>query len=1033
MGGKTQRISDALRTMLGGRQPQYRGVVTAFFDGMVCAMSPYPKTWAFKGRRSTAGWDGPVWYPEKCLIKMTGYDGTGEEYEIHAMNAAHIIYECQSNFEWGRGLDRGLIDEASFRKAADQLYDEGFGLCMRWTRQDTLEAFQQTVLDRIAGAMYVSKRTGKLTLKLIRSDYSADSLPVFDTDSGLLAINEATNASPANFVNEVIVTYHSPVVDEDQQVRCHNLAQIQNQQCLNSNSVDYKGVPNAQLAMRLAQRDLRVASTNLRRFTLICDRRAWDIAPADVFKIRDPKQRGIGEVIVRVGTTKDGTLSDGQIEIVCVQDQFGMPLSTFNQVQPPAGYKPDLKPSLARRVVYEMPWVDMVQQVPQGELGSVTENQSYLNSQAEKPTPMSAAYDMGIMADGESTFDVRGNGDFGALGVLAKDVDYFDTQFILGEMDAVMWSEVEIGSAARITKAVLPGQERPMEIYEEFVRIDDIQGNIVTVARGVMDTRPFRHQAGELLWVTTLDGGSDWRLYAGNESMDIKIMPWTLGGGRFPIEDTPIDHLDLDFRHPRPYLPGNVRHHLKSVPEPRAWYNPSSLTYTADSGDTPDIFVLEWAHRDRIMQADKLVAHGEGSIGPEPGTTYTIRIFQPDGTLAKGITGIGGESWSWPYQQASDDLQVEAGLVDPVLATVQLCASRDGFDSWEYYETKVSVFKKPKQAVFDASLIHQTVQPFSADTAGESYQNEGGPDIASLMHVAVQGASDISDADSVAGPNIAFLPHQVTQASSMTTPLDVLLYETPYIQLARIGADRNTPKVSSYVARSSDRTVDSYTLFTKHTESENYTSSGVQPWTPWGVTVEGLGFFSDTLVVDNTSDKDGVPIGTAQPGDLLLIDQELMSVISADGKTFTVGRGVADTIPARHFSRRPVWLISSGSGYSDMAFGDEEIALVKVRPDSLGSEIPLEKITALQLQMQYRAKRPYPPGLMMIGGEPFFNQASALADDFDAETNLKAKDVPVTWAHRNRVSQNTVIRDHFAAGISPEDGVSYRVRIGPPQ
>lgn len=1032
MGAPTQTVSQKLKNMLGGRQPEFRGVVTAYFDGLICAMNPYPKQWKFKARRSTAGWTGGVWYPEKCLVKMQGYDGQGNQHEIHAMNPAHILYECQSNYEWGRGLSRTLIDDTTFRLAADTLFNENFGLCIRWNRQDTLESFMQLILDHIGGAMYVSKVTGKLSLRLIRKDYDFDTLPIFDTDSGLLSIQEATNASPANLVNEVVVTYHNPIMDEDQQVRSHNLAQIQNQGCLNSNTIEYLGIPTGKLAMQVAQRDLRAASTNVRRFTVICDRRAWNVQPGDVLKVRDPKQRGLTEVVIRVGTVEDGTLPDGKIKVVALQDQFAFQLNTFNQVEPPAGYEPNLTPAIARRIVYEMPYVDLVQQLPDGELNAVGPNDAFINSQAEKPTDMSAAYDMGIMAEGESGFDVRGNGDFGAFGSLASDIDYLSTQIVLSEMTD-MWDDVQPGFVARIAKPVLDGQRTQMEIAEEFVRIDAINGNVITVARGVLDTIPFRHQKSEMLWVTTYDGGTDWQKYAGNESIDIKILPWTLGGGRFPIEDAPIDHLDMDFRQIRPYPPGNVQHYLASTSTLQRWYVPSALTYTANAGETPDTYTLTWAHRDRILQGDKPVPHIDGDIGPEPGTSYTIRVFNQEGTLVRTESGINGTSWNWPYATAAADMNVEASLFDPVLATLRLTSVRSGRESWEYYEMKVSVYKKPPQFVYNASLMQFAAQPYNPEVDPEPpAPSMSGPYVSSLMQFAAQpdGSGDFGEADSMSGPNVALLPHQVTQTSSIITPLDTLLYETPYIQLSRDGRDLNTSKVSAYVARSSDRTVDSYTLFTKHETDADYASAGTQPWTPWGMTTVGLGFFTDEVTIDPTSDKDGVPIAGAQVGDLLLIDQELMSITAINGRTYKIGRGVADTIPAQHYSRRPVWLISVGFGYSDMAFGDNEKAMVIIRPDTYGSDIPLNKLYPLQLQMQYRPKRPYPPGLMMIGGQPFFNTASGLADDFNPYNNLKAKDVACTYAHRNRVTQANTARDHFAVGINPEPGVKYRVRIG---
>lgn len=62
-----------VRASIGGRVSQLRGVATLWFDGMVSAMTPYLKTWKFRLRRATAGWDqGVCWYPEKATIYLGG-------------------------------------------------------------------------------------------------------------------------------------------------------------------------------------------------------------------------------------------------------------------------------------------------------------------------------------------------------------------------------------------------------------------------------------------------------------------------------------------------------------------------------------------------------------------------------------------------------------------------------------------------------------------------------------------------------------------------------------------------------------------------------------------------------------------------------------------------------------------------------------------------------------------------------------------------------------------------------------------------
>lgn len=71
MGAPTQPVHPGLASMLGGLVPAFRGVATAFFDGLICAMSPYPKTWAWRIRRTQKGWhQGQTWYPEKAKIVL---------------------------------------------------------------------------------------------------------------------------------------------------------------------------------------------------------------------------------------------------------------------------------------------------------------------------------------------------------------------------------------------------------------------------------------------------------------------------------------------------------------------------------------------------------------------------------------------------------------------------------------------------------------------------------------------------------------------------------------------------------------------------------------------------------------------------------------------------------------------------------------------------------------------------------------------------------------------------------------------------
>ncbi|KVR21730.1 hypothetical protein WK13_34900 [Burkholderia ubonensis] len=422
-GARSQDVNGTLQNLIGKVVPAFRGVFTLLFDGMVCAMNPYPKAWSFRMRRVMRGWmDDECWYKEKAVIWLdkNGKTTSGAGFEnggnpdlnkIMAMNPAHIIFECLTNREWGRGMPRALINELSFMACADKLADEGLGLCLRWTRQDSIQNFVQQVLDMCGGTLYGDRSTGQLTMTLIRDDYDPDKLPLFDYTTGLLEINEFNTATIPNGANEIIVTYHDPISNQDRQVRVQNLAMVQAAGRIITQSVTYAGVPTAELATRLAQRDLRANAPGLKRLTLKLDRRGWKIPPAGVFKIADP-YRGVGEMILRVGKIEDGTVTDGAITITAVQDVFGMPKTSFVVPQPPDWQPPDPLAKPAEFMAFEVPYADLRRNLQPQVFNNIDDSSCYLGVAALRPTENSINYHLAVKAGGETTYTERGSGAF---------------------------------------------------------------------------------------------------------------------------------------------------------------------------------------------------------------------------------------------------------------------------------------------------------------------------------------------------------------------------------------------------------------------------------------------------------------------------------------------------------------------------------------------------------------------------------------------------------------------------------------------
>jgi len=400
MGEATQVAPAALKAMLGGDQPDFRGVATMFYDGLISSMNPYPKVWKMRMRRNTKGWSNDVpFLPSHALIVMTRpttADEVTSTANIHAQNIIHVIYEALTNVEWGRGIDPAALKTAAWEGAAVQAFNEGFGVCVRWSRGDTIESFVQNMLDHVNATIYEDKETAQITIKLIRQDYVVAELPVFDATSGLLSVDAAPVASGGNYTNEIKVTYYDPITDKESQVRVQNIGAIQaTGGAIVSQSKTYLGLPTPALATRVAQRELRVVGRELRKFDVTLDRRGSGLRPGDCFVLRDPS-RNIGATVVRVVTFRDGTLLDGKVKVAGVQDVFGLPSTPAVSNQPTTWTPPVTNPCVGRHEVFEIPYVVLARTMSPADFAQITEESGYAGAVLEQGQSANASYRLAI-------------------------------------------------------------------------------------------------------------------------------------------------------------------------------------------------------------------------------------------------------------------------------------------------------------------------------------------------------------------------------------------------------------------------------------------------------------------------------------------------------------------------------------------------------------------------------------------------------------------------------------------------------------
>lgn len=653
MGEPDQTPSSAVRNLLGGLVPGFRGVVTTFFSGAISSFSASPKPWKFRVRRTTKGWDGNLWYPEKVSImlsnsgaEISNSDGLNAAQlanlrTIQAMNPAHVLIEAATNRDWGRGTSFADIDEDSFIAAADQLYNEKFGVCFRYNRQDDLDTFIQQILDHIGAAQWGDTETGKLKLKLIRDDYNADDLPLFTYDNGIIEIQDDDSTTGENAPNEIVITYRDPVTNSQGEVRAQNLGAIQSVGLI-SNTVDYPAIPTHDLAARIAQRDLELADATLSRLVIVFDRRGRDITPAGVFRITVP-ERGINNMILRAAKIEEN--DNGSLKITAVQDVFSLPSTSYSGGQQDSTWKPPVyTPQVVTDwQVFELSWLMLLNALTVSELNALSDDAAYTGILASAPSGTQIDYE--IQSNTGKGWRTYGAADWTPSLLLTRQA---------ARLDTVLYVDF----------SVIPEIGTGVIIDDELIRIDAVNydAGTITVGRACGDTIPAQHNAGSSVWLYQDNTGSDNVEYISGESVSVRLLTRS-NTGTLSTEEASVLTVDIAGRMARPYLPGNIA--LNDIPYP---------LYTSAVAD--NTYILTWAHRDRILQSDRLMDCLSASIGPEAGVIYSVTVA--------------GESGEIKWQQDTTNTMINIPYIvdndpDNQFHTVTLKAIRDGiesFNSW---------------------------------------------------------------------------------------------------------------------------------------------------------------------------------------------------------------------------------------------------------------------------------------------------------------------------------------------------------------
>lgn len=625
MGEPAQMPSTYLQSLVPGPWPAARGLFTTVFNGQVSAMNPYIKNWTKKVSRWRQGWKKGLWQGDLVQID-------------EGMNPAHIIYQVRTE---GMGHPIDVINEASFRKAAQTLKDEGFGLCLKWSRSVPAGEFMDMVCDHIGGMRIEDPVTGLTELVLVRPDYDPATLEEIGPGQ-IMELLEWQQPLLDNSVNEITVVYRDIATNKEAAVTYQNLASVQAQGRVVNSRKNYPGLWNAALAGRVAAREVAAVSGLPCRVKIRVRQDAGPFKRGQVRALSWPR-RGVVRMPVRILDIDSGTQTETSVVLTVAQDVAGMASASYIQPSDSAWVEPDTKPKpVTVQRLQEASYRDLATTLGAPELAAVSPDVGYLTSIGVRPTSVAFGYTLQTRL-GSAPFAEAGAADFAPTGLLITAMTATTTAIALSA--GVSLDMIEVGTEALIDDELV-----------RVVSIDPVAATL-TVARGCVDTVPMPHAVGTRVWFTDEYVGFDGREYLANESPQAKLITRTSQGELNPDLATTIG-LTLQRRQIRPYPPGRLRVQGEAYP-PELWTFGTELT-------------VQWAHRDRILQADQLVDTTQGNIGPEPGTTYTVRWYLA-GALVRTQAAISGTTDTYTPPAGSGGKQIR----------VEVEAIRDGYRSWQ--------------------------------------------------------------------------------------------------------------------------------------------------------------------------------------------------------------------------------------------------------------------------------------------------------------------------------------------------------------
>lgn len=623
------------------------------------------------------GYIGTTTYVKPMSIEVSrypnalGYGAIGDD-----LNPAEMIYDVMTEANlWGSGIPVGSIDFAGFQAAAAILQTETLGLSSIWDNRKSCKDFIEEVLRHIDGVTYIDRASGKFTITLARGGTDPATLPIFDRDNILELTNFARTAWDQT-TNEVKVIFSNREMDYKQDTaQAQDMANYQTQGRIVSTQIQYPMVTTAANASRLAWRDLRALTYPLAKCSIKTNREGYQLHPGGLFVLKwDPE--GITQMVMRVTRINHGSLEDGGIQVDATQDIFSLSDSVYASPPVTDWTDPIIAPvALTIERLDEMPYQLLAEDAEPD--AADDPNLARLLVLALREYDSLLYHETSTKKNVEDWLEDRVHfGGFAPSALLdgdyAKDTDYRDTAVGIDIDTSIDLDIIESATQAQ----VLAGLVNFAYLNDEIICFESMTDNgggsytLNNVWRGLLDTVPADHSDGDRIWFGYYGQSSTLDSFEEGDDIDLKNIPIT-SRGTLDAASAALQEITIARRAYRSYPPGYVELNGEAWP----------------AEDLPGALVITWAHRDRTQQTGA-VAQDAAGVGPEAGTTYTLRIYGEGGGLVRTYSGLAGNSQTYPITTEIADAGL-GGRPNQSLR-IELEAIRDSKKSTQYQDRSIT-------------------------------------------------------------------------------------------------------------------------------------------------------------------------------------------------------------------------------------------------------------------------------------------------------------------------------------------------------